>query len=360
MIPYLIIFFLFLFATVNDNRSSRNSWYYFLFFVASLFVGVRDMIGGYDVYVYSEIYEADVSFIVGYEMMEIGFRYFYIFLKIFSDNRHFMLFVMAFIIFYFQFRVYKKYSPLLLFALFLFFCKWFLMSFVYLRQGLAMGIITLAIPYVLSKQYYKFFFVVLLAMLMHKSALLFLPFIFIADRKFSSAQLFYLILITIIIAVTPLSSFMFSFLADAADDSKVAIYVDKAEGINKFYFIEIIILSLILLKSKEQFYETALTRMIGNGLFIYVLVSLLGITNPTFVRFTWYYMPFYIIGLCYFISFQKDYSNLRVFRSVLVVYFALVFFRMLTIWDAGDFMPYKTIFDDTKRNSIWQFKEYRN
>jgi hypothetical protein len=359
MIPYLIIFLCFFFAAQNDQSPSQKIWYYFLFFGASLMVGLRDMIGGYDVYVYGEIYEADVLFLLTYDLMEIGFRYFYLFLKFFNEDRHFMFFVMAFLIFFFQFRTYKIYSPLLLLSLFIFFCKFFLMSFVYIRQGLAMGIITLAIPFVLSKQYWKYFFIIFLAVNVHKSSILFLPFIFVAHRNFSSSQLFYMITAVVIIAVTPLNNFLLGYLADSTEDQKVAIYVNKDEGVNLFYFIEIIVLSVILLSTKVEFYKNPTTRVIANGLVVYILISLLGISNATFVRFTWYYLPFYVLGLTYFIYFQKDISNLKLYRTVLFIYFSLVFIRLLLIYDGGDFMPYKTIFDDTERNSMWEFMEYR-
>jgi hypothetical protein len=163
----------------------------------------------------------------------------------------------------------------------------------------------------------------------------------------------------VIIAVTPLNNFLLGYLADSTEDEKVAIYVNKDEGVNLFYFIEIIVLSVILLFSKEEFYKNTTTRVIANGLVVYILISLLGISNATFVRFTWYYLPFYVLGLSYFIYYQKDISNLKLFRSILFAYFALVFFRLLLLYDDGDFMPYKTIFDDTKRNSIWEYKEYR-
>lgn len=359
MIPYIIIFLLFFIAALNDNKPNQNAWFYFLFITATIFVGFRDMIGGYDVYVYGEIFEASPAFIMSYDLIEIGFRYFYLFLKLFSDNRHFMFFIVAFLIFYFQFRTYKKYSPLILLSLFIFFGKFFLMSFVYLRQGLAMGIITLALPFVFKKQYVKFFIIIFLAFNVHKSSILFLPFIFIAHRNFTSVQLFYMIVGVMIVAVTPLNNFLLGFLAESTDDRKIAIYVTKDEGVNIFYFIEIVTLAVILLMTKKQFYENPTTKVIANGLFVYMLVSLLGITNATFVRFTWYYLPFYVLGLTYFLYYQKDISNLKLFRSILFIYFSLVFFRLLIVYDGGDFMPYKTIFDNTERNSIWEYKEYR-
>ncbi|HBK82714.1 MAG TPA: hypothetical protein DDZ41_03820 [Flavobacterium sp.] len=359
MIPYIIIYLLFLIATFNDNKKSSNNWYFFLFIVASIMVGVRDMIGGFDVYIYGDIFEAPTQLLLAYEPMEIGFRYFFAFLKMFNENRHFMFVVMAFIIFYFQFKIYKKLSPLVLLALFIFFSKFFLMSFVYLRQGLAMGIITLAIPFALNKQYIKYFFIIIIAFYLHKSSVLFAPFIFVAHRKFSINQFFIIIGIVIIVAVSPLNNMLFGFLAESTGDVKVAAYVIRNSGVNIFYFIEIILLSIILIQYKNEFYKNSTSQMIANGLFLYILVSLIGITNASFVRFSWYYLPFFVLGISYFISFQKNERSLSLYKTLVIVYFTLLFFRLLLLYDAGDLMPYKTIFENYDRNGLWDHMEYR-
>ena len=359
MIPYFIIFLLFLAATFNDTSSGRKGWYYFLFITASVMVGIRDMIGGFDVYIYAEIFETSIPLLLAYEPVEIGFRYFYAFLKLFNDNRHFMFFVMAFVIFYFQFRTYRKYSPLILLALFIFFAKFFLMSFVYLRQGLAMGIITLAITFALKKEYIKYFIVIIIAYYIHKSSLLFAPFIFVAHRKFTINQFFLIIAAVIIVAVTPLNNLLFGFLAETSNDAKVGAYITRNSGVNIFYFIEIILLSVILVQFKNDFYKNTTSQVMANGLFLYILVSLLGITNASFVRFSWYYLPFFVIGISYFISFQKNSTSYQLYKSLVLIYFSLLFFRLLILYDDGDLMPFKTIFEDYDRNGRFEFMEYR-
>ncbi len=360
MIPYVLIYLCFLFAVYFDDRPSQNAWYYFLFIAATVMAGLRDMIGGFDVYIYGELFEVPVALLLSYTSIEYGYILWYAFLKLFSDNRHFMFMVMAFILLFFQFRIYKKYSPLLLFALFIFFAKFFLMSFVYLRQGTAMALLTFAIPLAQERKYIKFFILVAIAFTIHRSAIMFLPFIFVVNRNFTTAQLFMLISAVMLIALTPLNNLLFGFLGDNINDAKVAMYASQETSINIFYFAEVVVLSFILLQYKEEFYKNPTTKMIANGLFMYILVSLLGLTNPSFIRFCWYYLPFFVLGIAYFISFQQNSGRLKLFKASFLLYFSLLFFRLLILYDDGDLMPYKTIFEDYNRNGRFEYMEYRD
>ncbi|NJM78915.1 MAG: hypothetical protein HC854_03475 [Flavobacterium sp.] len=67
-----------------------------------------------------------------------------------------MFFACAAIIMLFHFYTVKKYSSIVYFSLFILFCKFFLMSFVYLRQGIAMGVIWFSIRYVLKADFIRF------------------------------------------------------------------------------------------------------------------------------------------------------------------------------------------------------------
>ena len=66
MIPYLLLF---LFASVlyySETESHKISNNILILFglVVVCFIGFRDMIGGFDVYIYGEVYEAPTSFMI--------------------------------------------------------------------------------------------------------------------------------------------------------------------------------------------------------------------------------------------------------------------------------------------------------
>lgn len=358
MVPYIIVFFL-LFFSINQRQSINNWRFYFLLGILVLFAGVRDMIGGSDVYIYAQIYESPNWVILGYEPFEFGFRFFYLFLKIFSEDREFMFFICALLIVFGHASTLKKYSPLFFFSFFLFFCKFYLMSFVYLRQGLAMAVVWAAIPFAFRQKYLKYFLLITVGVLIHKSAFVFLPFIFLARAKLSHLQMFFIALIVLIIAASPLNNLLFNLIAESTDSDKMQIYANLSSSFNFFYLTEVLILVFLLLKYKSKFDQTPETRMIANGAFAYILVTFLSLTNASFIRFSWYYLIFFILSITYFIVFEPDPQKNRLAKTLFILYFGVLFFRLLILWDGGDLMPYKTIFQDFDREGLFDDLEYR-
>lgn len=133
MLPYLFLFLLSLSLIFFDrqNKEPNYFWFYVFLVITSIISGLRDMIGGYDIFIYGQVYEAPVDGIMRYKPFEIGYKLYNILLKKINNDRQFLYFVSAFLISFLHFRVLKKYSPLLYFSLFILFCKFFLMSFVY-------------------------------------------------------------------------------------------------------------------------------------------------------------------------------------------------------------------------------------
>jgi hypothetical protein len=233
------------------------------------------------------------------------------------------------------------------------------MSFVYLRQGIAMGIIWFSIGYILKKDFLRFGFLIILAFLFHKSAIIFLPIYFIANIKFNQLNMFVVTLCALVISVSPLTSFFMTLISDNIDNDRIAVYVSKSGGINIFYLIEAVLLIYLLLKFRTQFYKTQKGTLILNGLFLYILINIMSLTNASFVRFGWFYFIFLVLAIPYIYNFIKQIEIKKVFKLGVYVYYSLLFFRLLIVYDDGDFMPYKSIFQEFNRNSQWEFMDKR-
>jgi len=358
MIPYILIFLVICAGLFFEPWIKRNWVFYALLTIMVLFAGFRDMIGGFDIYIYCNVYEWNIIFIYLFDFFEMGFRLFLIALHLFSPRREFFIFATALIMLFLHMRVLKKHSNLPYFAIFIYFCKFYLFSFVYLRQGLAMGIIWLSIPYIMNKSYIKAILLIALAFTFHKSALIFAPILFVSNRRFSTFQLISGIILFLIIFLSPIGKFLGSFLAEASANQKLAGYV-KDTSINIFYVIELLLFTTLALLFRKYFYQYKQTMLFFNGFILYLLVSVVGLTNPTFVRLTWYYFVFVALSLPYMLYFLKE-VNLRIaFKSFIALYYAMVFFRLLISYDDGDLMPYKTVFQKGERNGMWEFMEYR-
>jgi len=360
MIPYILIFlFNIFFINIDFYSKNKNKKFLFLFLVNTLFVGLRAMIGGFDVYIYSEIYEASNYLVLTYEPFEIGFRFFLVFLKLFSNDRHFLLFVVALITFYIHYRYLNKYSPLFYFSAFIFFCKFFLMSFVYLRQELAMCVLIASIPFIIKRNLFIYSLFLIAAFFIHKSSIIFLPAYFIYNFYFKKETIILIGLLIVIIAVTPLNNFLLSSLIEQFQDDKVEIYFNKSNGFNFFYLIETLIFIVLLIKYKNSFDRIAHGRFFYNGFLLYILITLLAVNNATFIRFSWYFLFFMFVGLAYIYTFITSINSRKIYMFFFLLYFSALFFRLLILYDGGDFMPYKMFFQDFDRNGMWDFMEYR-
>ena len=359
MFPYLFIFFL---ATILYYRNIKKTNFLVYFFI-SVFIGLagfRDMIGGYDVYIYAEVYESfKGAYLYLYTPFEKGYLTFYYFLQQINESREFLFFATALIMTILHYYSIKKNSNNIGMSLYIYFCKFFLFSFVYMRQGLAMGVIWLAISFLIRKKYFYVLLIVTLTFTIHKSSILFLPFIFIAHKKFSPYQLGLIALIVLFISLTPLSNFFISSIADTTDSDKLATYTEKGGSTNLFYLIEGGLAIYLAIIFHKYFYKATQTTVIFNGFFIYAVTILAGLTNATFIRFSWYYFIFVVLALPYIYTFIKSNNLKSLYKNLLFIYYALVFFRLLIVYDGGDFMPYKSIFQDFDRNGLWEFMEYR-
>lgn len=359
MIPYVLIFLLVLVALVSEKWIKRDWPYYVVLSLLVLFAGFRDMIGGFDIYIYANVYEWNILFIAVFSYFEIGFRAFMIALHVFSAKREFFVFATALLMLFMHFRILKRNSNLPYFAIFIYFCKFYLFSFVYLRQGLAMGIIWFSIPFILNKKYIKAIILIAVAYTFHKSSLIFVPLLFIAGRRFSTLQLLSGIFAFLIVFLSPVGSFFGQFLAEASANAKLAGYASAGSSINIFYVIELMLFTTLAVIFRKHFYRYKETMLIFNGFMMYLLMSVVGLTNPTFVRLAWYYFIFVALALPYMYSFIAD-GNVRVmFKGAISFYYAMVFFRLLIVYDDGDMMPYKTIFQHWERDGMWKNMEYR-
>lgn len=317
------------------------------------------MIGGSDVYIYSEIYESSILFLLTYEPFEIGFRFFLAILKLFSNDRHFMLFVFATTTFYIHYTYLKKYSPLFYFSAFIFFSKFFLMSFVYLRQELAMCIVLASFPFIIKRNIYLYFLFVFAAFFIHKSSIVFLPAYFIYKFSFKKETIVFFAFLFVIVAISPLSDILLSYLVENMDNDKVENYFNKSSGFNVFYLLEIIVFTFLLIKYKTGFDTIPNGRFLYNGFLLYILVTFLALKNATFIRFSWYYLIFVYIGLAYIYTLIQSKLTKNTYVFFFLLYFSALFFRLLFLYDDGDFMPYKMFFQDFDRKGMWDFMEYR-
>ena len=161
-----------------------------------LFVACADMLGGYDRYIYGEVFDqysivvrtgGDLTKTAGFQLYhtEWLFLSFNQLMAYVTLNRYVFIFTLTIIIYTLLFFSIKQYCDDYPFAVILFLGLWFFFTFTYLRQVTAATIGWLAIRYAIDRKPIPFFAIVFLAYGFHNSAIVLAPLYFVPQKKFS-------------------------------------------------------------------------------------------------------------------------------------------------------------------------------
>lgn len=380
MLPYILLFLTILIFAFRDitgidtDDRMRKILFFSLTMIIALFVGMRDMIGGYDVYIYGEIFDVTppvssfdrfLLILTGRDLslpqiLEPGFLAFGGIVKLFTDSRYHFFLILSLLSYFLIFRTFRQYMPFLFLAIFIFSCKFMLMSFVYVRQMLAMAIVWSAIPFVLRRDVVRFMLLILIAFFIHNSSLLFLPVYFLGMRHYSTKFLKIGVGLCFLLGLTPFFSVVLGGVGETMNIEKAQLYANKGVGgINYFYIAESTVIAVLLFLNRERFYADKEGTLFFNLAVAYVCLTFFTLRDATGMRFVWYFLigMVYVIALLpYLYRFTVSWRQLMV--TGIILYFSALHFRLLTIWDYGDMIPYQTFLSDTQRPSMWKEREY--
>ena len=131
-----------------------------------LFVGLADMLGGYDRYIYSEVFQDMHENVTKGVFFSEEFLSFFgkepvyglinDFIAFFTPNRYIFILVYTLFLYMIYAVNFYRYTKNPFFALLVFEGLMFFFTFTYLRQVLAAGVIWLAIPFVSQRKFKKY------------------------------------------------------------------------------------------------------------------------------------------------------------------------------------------------------------
>lgn len=156
---YLIVFLIptiWYYASLNSSQHNNVLGLSVFMCILALFVGFSDMFGGYDRYIYGEIFDniADIttikgnysdSFLYNFYSSEIGYTFLNVIISFFTENRYIFILIVTLIIYTLLFVSIKKYTVNYPLATILFLGLWFFFTFTYLRQVLGATIVWLGV-----------------------------------------------------------------------------------------------------------------------------------------------------------------------------------------------------------------------
>ena len=359
MYIYIIILALAIAGALFLPQKTAKSTIYLALWMAglALFVGFSDMLGGYDRYIYGELFDEvadmrkrDQDFLTAYIFQqyptELGYVWFNVLLSYITANRYLFIFVVTLIIYVLYFINIKRYALDYRIALLFVLALLFFFTFTYLRQMIGVGIAGLSIKYVYERKLWKFVFFVLLAASFHNSAVILFPIYFIPMRKYSVSIVMLLMLVCFIIGVSGASSSIFeAYSSTSGLEQRTSKYIEDTSGFRIAYLLEAFFFLWIILNNYEKLGADKRQIVLLNVALVFCGILLLFIRSENGGRLGWYFIMALIATLTNILSKKRKdlLNNLVVYAVVLFLYV-----RIVSAWGVL-LSPYKTFFTNGVR-----------
>lgn len=336
-------------------------------FSLAWFVGLSDMLGGFDRYIYGELFDSMANGVStgvpaknmnAFNFYEWGYSMLSWIIAHFTANRYIFILFLTLIIytnFYVTFKRHVKNYP---FAFIIFFGLLFFFTFTYLRQVLAVSIAMLSIKPLKERDYIKFFIIMSIVFLMHKSGVFFCLMLFIPRIRFSKE----IVIALLIVCLTIGASGILSNIIDAYESTFVKSIgggdysVDN--GFRIPYLLEVIVFTSIILFNYDKIAETEENMLFLNMAFMFCAVLLLFIRSDNGGRMSWYFLLGIIITLTNIVS-HPQFGVLPKF--VIVLLFFGLYMRVYNAWQGvwlNLLYPYKTFLTNGVRENDYTWINY--
>ena len=367
MAIYILLFFIPVILYFYYNKKQQVPYKPFIiFFVAlALFVGLGDMLGGYDRYIYGDLFDnladglkvgistsSSRLFIVYHS--EFGYVGLNWLIAHITNNRYIFIFCYTICMYAIIIECFKKYAKNYYLASILFMALIFFFSFTYLRQMFAAAIIGLSIKYIIERKFLRFCVILLVAFSFHNSAIIFFPMYFIANKKYSKSKILIIMFICFIVGITGITSSFYDFydelsIRESHDDYALQQSTRIAYILEAGLFLYYLILThrdLTSAKKNIVLYNIALG---------FCAILLLFIRSENGGRLSWYFVYGLIFSLTQLATTSYG-RKIKMGLQLAIISF-LLFFRILTSW--GVFVyPYKTFLTNGHRENDYIFNKY--
>lgn len=359
MIIYLLWFLvsvLLCYGTLKASKKVQVQLSAFFLLALGIFVGLGDMLGGYDRYIYGDLFDsmADFNHTGGNPWLspsfafyggEFGYGTFCALLTYVTSNRYIFIFIMTMVIYALLIRSLSKYVDNMPFAVVMFMGLWFFFTFTYLRQVIGCTIAWLSIQYIIKRDWKRFLLVMFIAYSFHNSAIVFLPMYFVPIRKFSQKQVLTVMAAALLIGLSPVPQALFAAYGEAdADRMNAANYAMDA-GFRWAYLIEVAFFLYVILRNYKSISHQAKDVVMLNIALVFCAILLVFIRSENGGRLGWLFM----IGvMCTLSNICVKNKKLLAQGVMMFVVCFLLFFRILDGWGV-QLSPYKTFLTDGYR-----------
>ena len=345
----MFVYFLILIVAHETNKSNSPLLLGVFFLYCALFIGLGDMIGGYDRYIYGEMFDsiADATdsgrdysrllFLVNGR--EYGYFLWEILVSQLTANRYIFILFSSLLMYFLYYKAFRKYIDDYPLAAIIFLGLFFYFSITYMRQALAVGIAWQGFKYIYERNAIKFFLIVALAYSFHNSALVFAVAYFIPIKKYSKKTILCFLILCILVGLSPPTM----LIASAGDMQGMAErtgkYQDDMSAFRIEYIIEAIFFIWFFFKNYAFFDNKHKKHLIFLNLsIIFCGILLVFIRFGQGGRFGWYFF----FGLIYTLTTLASQSRLFTFNKPVVMLLSILLYVRITLSWAFNLTPYKT------------------
>ncbi|MBP1539175.1 MAG: EpsG family protein [Prevotella sp.] len=365
LIWFAVIVALYVFGHSKMKRA-RNVYVLGVYLLGlALFVGFADMLGGYDRYIYAELFDrmADAnrrgenpfmseSFL--FYKSDFGYGMYCAVVSYITANRYIFILITTLVIYTLLFVSLKDYVNDYAFAVILFMGLFFFFTFTYLRQ--VMGVVTawLAVRYIIKRKIIPFLIIVFVAFSLHNSAIIFLPLYFSPIKKLPMWAVIAVMVVCLLIGLSSIPSSLFEMYGELDAERANATDYARETGFRFEYLLEAVAFLSLILFEYSHIPNRKGNVVLLNIALLFCATLLIFIQSENGGRLAWYYMIGVIATLTLLATRKR---KLSYYGIGLIVMSFLLYFRILYAWGI-QLSPYKTFLTDGIREGDYIEEKY--
>lgn len=319
---------------LEHNYKRYNNIFIFITLLSLIFTSGFRYGSGSDFFVYWGIYK-DAPNIILSEANDVGFIFICKLLNNISKNPQIMFLVTSIIINMLIVNTLRKKSDEYELSIFL-----YITTFIYystfngVRQWLAASIIFASTEYLLERKTIKYIAMVLVATLIHASAIIMIPVYFIVNNKTFSLRnlLITTIFIMAVFAYIPFVNILFSFLRDTQYAHYFDIMIEAERGVNIIrilVYLAPVSIALMLYKRLNNINNLNFD-MILNLCIICCLIMILSVKQVFFARLVFYFEIYYLLLIPKLVKIGNIKLNRLIYYTICILYLAYSYALLIT------------------------------
>lgn len=350
---------LILYGTLGQSKENQKAMVTYFLIALGIFVGLGDMLGGYDRYIYGELFDrmADVTHAGGNPWLsysfqfygsEFGYGTFCALLSYITGNRYIFIFIATMVIYTLLIISLRQYVDNAPFAVVMFMGLWFFFTFTYLRQVLGCTVCWLSVRYIINRDLGRFLLVWFIGFSFHNSCIMFLPMYFVPVKKLNRQKVIYIMVAALLIGLSSIPQGLFTSYAEIDSERENVAGYNTDVGFRVAYLVEAVFFLYVILTHYHNISNKAKDIVMLNLALVFCAILLVFVKSENGGRLGWMFM----IGVICTLS-NVCVKNKMILKqgAIMVIVCLFLYLRVYSSWQSMlGLYPYKTFLTDGYRN----------